>query len=83
MGVLREPPAVRAGAVRGLQDAEGRPPPVRAGRFSTAIGAVLVTASMLLLIFTLVKAPDQGWGAGRTIGGLAAPAVLMAAFVAQ
>ena len=45
-----------------------------------ALGAVLVTASMLLLIFTLVKAPDQGWGAGRTIGGLAASAVLMAAF---
>jgi hypothetical protein len=28
-----------------------------------AVGAVLVTASMLLLIFTLVKAPDEGWGA--------------------
>jgi hypothetical protein len=41
-----------------------------------AVGAVLVTASMLLLIFTLVKAPDEGWGAGRTIGGLAASAVL-------
>src|SRR5580698_3696093 len=27
---------------------------------------------MLLLIFTLVKAPDAGWGAGRTVGGLAA-----------
>jgi MFS family permease len=37
-----------------------------------AVGAVLVTASMLMLIFTLVKAPDEGWGAGRTIGGLAA-----------
>jgi EmrB/QacA subfamily drug resistance transporter len=46
-----------------------------------AVGAVLVTASMLLLIFTLVKAPDVGWGAGRTIGGLAGTAVLMAAFV--
>src|ERR1700761_9118142 len=45
-----------------------------------AVGAVLVTAGMLLLIFTLVKAPDAGWGAGRTIGGLAASAVLMAAF---
>jgi predicted MFS family arabinose efflux permease len=35
---------------------------------------------MLLLIFTLVNAPHEGWGAGRTIGGLAASAVLMAAF---
>jgi len=34
---------------------------------------------MRLLIFTLVKAPDECWGAGRTIGGLAASAVLIAA----
>ena len=46
-----------------------------------AVGAVLVTASMLLLIFTLVKTPDVGWGTGRTIGGLAGAAVLMAAFL--
>jgi len=45
-----------------------------------AVGAVLVTAGMLLLIFTLVKAPDEGWTAGRTIGGLVASAVLIAAF---
>jgi predicted MFS family arabinose efflux permease len=32
------------------------------------------------VIFTLVKAPDGGWAAGRTIGGLAVAAVLMAAF---
>ncbi|MFL5886723.1 MAG: MFS transporter [Thermoleophilaceae bacterium] len=31
------------------------------------LGAVLATAGMLLLVFTLVKAPDQGWGATRTI----------------
>jgi MFS family permease len=35
---------------------------------------------VLLLIFTMVKAPDQGWGAGPTVGGLAASAVLVAAF---
>jgi EmrB/QacA subfamily drug resistance transporter len=46
-----------------------------------AVGAVLVTAGMLLLIFTLEKAPDVGWGAGRTIGGLACSAVLLAAFL--
>ncbi|MFC1430254.1 MFS transporter [Streptacidiphilus sp. N1-3] len=46
-----------------------------------AVGAVLVTAGMLLLIFTLVKAPDEGWGAGRTVGGLAGAVVLMAAFL--
>src|SRR6201996_4540228 len=65
------------GAFRILTADHGRSVP---GGFD-AIGAVLVTASMLLLIFTLVKAPDVGWGTGRTIGGLAGSAAPMAAFV--
>nr|WP_206443192.1 MFS transporter [Candidatus Protofrankia californiensis] len=36
---------------------------------------------MLLLVFALVKAPDQGWGSGRTIGELAGAAVLLIAFL--
>jgi EmrB/QacA subfamily drug resistance transporter len=44
-------------------------------------GAVLATAGMLLLVFTLVKAPDVGWEAARTVGGLAVALVLLAAFV--
>ena len=35
---------------------------------------------MLLLIFGLVRAPDNGWGAGTTIGELAGAAVLLIAF---
>jgi EmrB/QacA subfamily drug resistance transporter len=46
-----------------------------------ALGAVLATAGMLLLVFTLVKAPDVGWGATRTLAGLAGAAVLLGAFV--
>jgi EmrB/QacA subfamily drug resistance transporter len=46
-----------------------------------AIGAVLVTAGMLLLVYALVKAPDQGWSSGRTIGELAGAAVLLLAFL--
>jgi EmrB/QacA subfamily drug resistance transporter len=65
------------GAFRILKADHGRSVP---GGFD-ALGAVLVTAGMLLLIFTLVKAPDEGWGAGRTIGGLAGSLLLMAAFV--
>ncbi len=68
---------VLLGTFRILTADHGRPGP---GGFD-AIGAVLATAGMLLLIFTLVKVPDEGWGAGRTIGGLAASAALMAAFV--
>jgi EmrB/QacA subfamily drug resistance transporter len=44
-------------------------------------GAAVATGGMLLLVFALVKAPDQGWGDARTIGGLAAAGVLLAAFV--
>jgi EmrB/QacA subfamily drug resistance transporter len=56
---------------------------VRAGRLANfdALGAFLVTGGMLLLVYTLVKAPDVGWGAGRTIAGLASAAVLLAGFV--
>jgi EmrB/QacA subfamily drug resistance transporter len=44
-------------------------------------GTFLVTGGMLLLVYALVKAPDQGWGSGRTIGELAGAGVLLAAFV--
>jgi EmrB/QacA subfamily drug resistance transporter len=44
-------------------------------------GAVLVTAAMLLLIYALVKAPDEGWGTRQTIGELGTAAVLFVAFV--
>ena len=44
-------------------------------------GSVLVTASMLLLVYALVRAPQIGWGAAQTIGMLAGAGVLLAAFV--
>jgi len=44
------------------------------------LGAILGTAGMLVLIYTLVKAPQVGWGNARTIGGLAGAAVLLVAF---
>ena len=44
------------------------------------LGGLLATGGMLALVFALVKAPDQGWGAARTWWELAAAAVLLAAF---
>ena len=44
-------------------------------------GAALVTGGMLLLVYTLVEAPDHGWGAARTVGGLAGALALLGAFV--
>jgi EmrB/QacA subfamily drug resistance transporter len=46
-----------------------------------AVGALLVTSGMLLLVYGLVKAPLEGWGSARTIGELAGAAVLLAVFV--
>jgi EmrB/QacA subfamily drug resistance transporter len=48
-----------------------------------ALGAVLVTGGMLLLVYALVKAPDLGWGATRTIVELAVAGLTLVAFVAN
>jgi EmrB/QacA subfamily drug resistance transporter len=44
-------------------------------------GTVLVTGGMLTLVYALVKAPDQGWGATRTVVELVVAATLLTAFV--
>src|SRR5579859_1260571 len=44
-------------------------------------GTLLGTGGMLLLIYALVKAPDNGWGSGQTIGELAGAGVLLVALV--
>jgi EmrB/QacA subfamily drug resistance transporter len=46
-----------------------------------ALGALLVTSGMLLLVHALVKAPDVGWGATRTVVEMAVAGGLLAAFV--
>src|SRR5882724_3864022 len=44
-------------------------------------GAVTITSSLSLLVYTISKAPDVGWGNGRTIGLLIASAALFVAFL--
>jgi EmrB/QacA subfamily drug resistance transporter len=44
-------------------------------------GAIFATGGMLLLVFALVEAPDQGWSAASTIAELTGALVLLAAFV--
>ena len=58
----------------------GRPAGARRG-FDLA-GAVSLTASMLLLVFTVVEAPDAGWASARTLGSFVTVAILLTAFVA-
>lgn len=45
------------------------------------LGAVFSTGAMLLLVYTVVTAPEVGWLTVRTLGSFVAVAALLAAFV--
>ena len=55
-------------------------PAARTARFDL-LGSIVVTGAMLLLVYALIKAPDQGWGSSRTILELAGAAALLVGFV--
>jgi len=44
-------------------------------------GLLLSSATMGLLVFTIIEAPAYGWGAGRTLASFAGSAILLAAFI--
>src|SRR5437764_517812 len=46
-----------------------------------ALGAVLVTAGLVSLVYAITQSGTYGWGSGRTIGVIAASAVLLVGFV--
>jgi EmrB/QacA subfamily drug resistance transporter len=46
-------------------------------------GLVLSSATMALLVFTIIEAPAYGWGAARSVAGFAASAALLAAFIVR
>ena len=62
-----------------LVPASGRPAGPRQGFDVT--GAITATAAMLLLVFTLVQAPEAGWGSRRTVGSLLGVGLILAVFV--
>src|SRR4051812_29220062 len=45
-------------------------------------GFALSTAMLALLVYTLIEAPNHGWGSARTVGGFAVAAALGVVFVA-
>jgi EmrB/QacA subfamily drug resistance transporter len=45
-------------------------------------GFALSTAAVALLVYTIIEAPNHGWGSARTLGSFAVTALLTAAFVA-
>jgi EmrB/QacA subfamily drug resistance transporter len=46
-------------------------------------GAVLITSSLMLAVYTIVGAADEGWGSARTLGLGALALALLGAFVAR
>src|SRR5215471_6528726 len=46
-------------------------------------GLLLSSATMALLVFTIIEAPTYGWTAARTLAGFAGSAVLLAAFIVR
>lgn len=58
-----------------------QPRPARADGRYDIVGAVTITTSMLLLVFTVVEAPEAGWASARTLLGLVGAAALLAAFL--
>jgi EmrB/QacA subfamily drug resistance transporter len=54
------------------------------GEGADVLGAVLITASLMLLVYTIVKpAAEDGWGATRTLELGAVAVGLLAAFIAR
>ncbi|MGK4583926.1 DHA2 family efflux MFS transporter permease subunit [Kitasatospora sp. HPMI-4] len=56
-------------------------PGLRAG--TDALGALLITAALMLGIYTIVETGRFGWASARTLGPAALAALLLAAFVAR
>src|SRR6185369_485957 len=46
-----------------------------------AAAAIALVAAMALLVFTIIEAPDYGWGSVRSLAGFAVAAVLLAVFI--
>jgi MFS family permease len=61
-------------------DRDGAARPSRRG--FDLLGAATVTAGMLLLVYAVVSAPQDGWASLRTLAGFAAAAALLGAFLA-
>jgi EmrB/QacA subfamily drug resistance transporter len=53
----------------------------RAPRLDT-VGALLAMASLTALVFSIIQAPEAGWAAARTLGGIAAGLAVLAVFAA-
>ena len=53
------------------------------GEGADVTGAALITGSLMLLVYTIVGAADNGWGSARTLGLGALSVALLVAFVVR
>jgi EmrB/QacA subfamily drug resistance transporter len=74
-------PVALATLLAGLRLVPRDSAPPRASRSFDLAGAVTLTAAMLLLVFTVVEAPEAGWASARTIGLFALTAAILTTFV--
>jgi MFS family permease len=75
-------PLALAALLGGIRLVPSDPRVERVRRAFDVGGAVTLTAAMLLLVFTVVEAPDAGWGSARTLLSFAGVVALLGAFVA-
>jgi MFS family permease len=66
-------------AVRLVEDDRG----IGIGRGADVAGAALVTAALMLGVYTIVEVTDHGWGSAHTLGFGGLSLALLAAFVAR
>jgi MFS family permease len=65
----------------GMRLVPGDGPSTHVSRRFDVVGAVSVTAGMMLLVYTLVEAPAAGWASAQTLAGFAGAAAILTAFV--
>jgi len=80
--MLLPAPVALIALVAGLKLIPKSPRESTEGRGYDLPGAITGTASMLLLVFTVVSASDAGWGSARTLGSFVGVAALLVSFVA-
>jgi EmrB/QacA subfamily drug resistance transporter len=74
-------PVALVALIAGTKLVPAGPQPVRTRRAFDLPGAVSLTAGMLLLVYTLVEAPDKGWASARTVGSFLLTAAILGGFV--
>ena len=71
-------------AVRVLESPDRTEPRAeKASQGNDSLGSLLVTAALMIAVYTIVKAADYGWGSARTLGLGAVAIVLLGGFVVR